>query len=159
MKSWPGHELWWLWCSGGQILTSESLKLFNYEIRKFKIYTMNSFHSNTSFLHSWSKFLLIQYLLVTDRSVHISLGLTGWFHHWSIGIFIEKLDLNTGIPKYSIHYMCTVYPLNVLCSPDRKLTLKGHYETPWGLKNVSNILIITVSTPTRISSWLTWSSF
>ena len=54
------------------------------------------------------------------------------------------------------HLLCT---LIVLCSPVRKVTLNGHYETPWGSKNVSNILIMTVSTPTRISSWLTWSSF
>ena len=59
VKSWPGHELSWLWCSGGQRLGCWSFKQFNYEIRKFKIYLMNSFHSNTSFLHSWSKFLLI----------------------------------------------------------------------------------------------------
>ena len=63
---------------------------------------------------------------------------------WNLTLQNEQIWL----VKRSFYLLCT---LIVLCSPDRKVTQKGHYETPWGSKNVSNILIMTVSIPIRIS--------
>ena len=63
---------------------------------------------------------------------------------WNLTLQNEQIWL----VKRSFYLLCT---LIVLCSPDRKVTLKGHYKTPWGSKNVSNILIMTDSTPIQIS--------